>query len=79
MLPGVAFTKSGARLGHGKGFYDSFISKHLRWSREKGLNRPSLIAVALKEQIIDELPLEEHDQALDGVVTGNGKCWRPER
>lgn len=67
VLPGVAMTAQCARLGHGVGFYDAYIHKH-----EKLLGVPKLVGVCLKEQLVDELPLEEHDRLLDVVVSGQG-------
>ncbi|KAG5354515.1 5-formyltetrahydrofolate cyclo-ligase [Yarrowia sp. B02] len=66
VLPGVAMTPQCARLGHGVGFYDSYITKH-----EKLLGAPKLVGVCLEEQLVDELPLEEHDRILDAVVVGD--------
>ncbi|CAG80466.1 5-formyltetrahydrofolate cyclo-ligase [Yarrowia lipolytica] len=65
VLPGVAMTPQCARLGHGVGFYDAYIHKH-----EKLLGVPKLVGVCLREQLVDELPLEEHDRLLDVVVSG---------
>ncbi|KAG5361133.1 5-formyltetrahydrofolate cyclo-ligase [Yarrowia sp. C11] len=66
VLPGVAMTPQCTRLGHGVGFYDAYIHKH-----EKLLGVPKLVGVCLEEQLVDELPLEEHDRLLDVVVSGD--------
>lgn len=64
IAPGVAFTKSGARLGHGKGYYDGFFRKV-----EAGQDRPVFkVGLALKEQIVEDVPLHEHDVVLDLVL-----------
>lgn len=67
IVPGVAFAANGARMGHGAGFYDSFVTEH-----EKVVGkRPVLIGVGLKEQLVEDLPLEPHDKMLDVVVVGD--------
>lgn len=66
VLPGVAMTPQCARLGHGAGFYDSYITKH---ERVAGVTK--LVGVCLEEQLVEELPLEEHDRLLDVVVSGD--------
>ena len=63
LVPGVAFTKSGKRLGHGKGFYDIYIEK----MRKEGKN-PYLCGIALPCQIIEELPSEDHDIKMNKVI-----------
>lgn len=81
LLPGVAFTKNGGRVGHGMGYYDKFIAnmfvinphkeaKHLRGNITQKLqeNKTILLALGLKEQIVDEVPLEATDYLLDGVI-----------
>ena len=62
VMPGVAFTEAGARLGHGKGYYDKYLAS-LRDPK------PTTIALAFREQILDELPTGPHDVPVDLVLT----------
>ncbi|KAJ1521342.1 hypothetical protein ONE63_003018 [Megalurothrips usitatus] len=64
LLPGVAFTRAGDRLGHGMGFYDKFLA---------GLPepKPATIALAFLEQVEDSLPTSSHDVAVDHVIVGD--------
>lgn len=62
--PGCAFTKDGYRLGHGGGYYD----RYLRSVTESQTTPPAIIAVAFKEQIVDEVPVEETDFKIDMVL-----------
>ncbi|KAH7923451.1 5-formyltetrahydrofolate cyclo-ligase [Leucogyrophana mollusca] len=64
LVPGVAFDRSLSRLGHGKGFYDRFITSYAA-SRP----RPFLVALALGQQLVDEVPIAEHDWKMDVIVT----------
>jgi len=59
-VPGTAFDERGGRVGRGKGFYDRFLE-----------DRPGLKAgLAFEAQVLrKKLPLEAHDQLLDGLVT----------
>ena len=61
IVPGLAFSHSGARLGYGGGWYDRFLSKA----------NPSSISlgVAYPFQIVADLPLEPHDIPLVDIVT----------
>lgn len=60
LVPGLAFTASGHRLGSGAGFYDRWLS----------LRRHRLaIGLAYAWQVVASLPLEAHDVAVDLVVT----------
>ena len=61
LVPGVAFTQSGARLGYGGGFYDRLLASLDR--------RATRIAAAFQLQMVDQLPEERHDQRVDQVVT----------
>ncbi len=64
IVPGLAFTRRGDRLGQGGGWYDRFLA---------GV-RPECrtIGVGFDEQIVDDLPVEDHDIRLDHVVTESG-------
>src|SRR3990167_6448707 len=59
ILPGLAFSKSGVRLGYGKGVFDKLLSK------SKALR----IGLAYDFQIVDEIPQEKHDLNMNLVVT----------
>ena len=59
IIPGVGFSKSGARLGFGKGCYDRFLEDF------EGLK----IGVCYELQLTDELTAEEHDIPMDMVIT----------
>lgn len=61
LCPGVAFTKDCHRMGYGGGFYDRYLA-----SRP---TKPLTIGIALDLQIVESMPLESHDVALDHVVT----------
>ena|SRR3989344_282723 len=59
ILPGLAFSKDGVRLGYGKGVFDRLLSK----------SKAIKIGLAYDFQIIDKIPKEEHDLLMDLVVT----------
>jgi 5-formyltetrahydrofolate cyclo-ligase len=61
LVPGVAFTSGGGRLGYGGGFYDALI-------RDWPSHAP-LIAPAFELQVVGDLPLGPGDQSIDAVVT----------
>jgi len=61
MVPGVAFDRRGARLGHGKGYYDRL----LRQLRPDAL----AVGVAFDCQLLPEVPMLEYDVFMDKVIT----------
>ena len=63
IVPLVAFSLAGYRLGYGGGYYDRYI--------EKNLENKDLIIIGLgfSFQKYDELPNENHDQKLDWILT----------
>ena len=65
ILPGVAFTADGKRLGHGMGYYDKFLATCL----ERQQRKPHFIGVAFNEQLGEDLPTSESDVPLDLVLT----------
>ncbi len=66
LVPGVAFGLDGHRLGRGKGFYDRLLQN---FSGKK-------IGVALEEQIVDAVPVEENDVRMDLILTPS-RCVKP--
>jgi len=74
LLPGVAFDRSLGRLGHGRGYYDSFINSYTERCSTKGIAHPSLLSLSLREQVLPakEIPMGEYDRYLDGIVTPDG-------
>lgn len=64
IVPGVAFDRSGGRLGRGKGFYDRFIAR---------LNpRCVTVGVCLAEQIVDAVPTGADDRPVGWLATPSG-------
>ncbi len=59
IVPGLAFTRSGARLGYGGGYYDRYFSACPHGRR---------IAVAYPFQILPEIPSGPHDQPIDEIL-----------
>jgi len=59
IVPGLAFTRSGARLGFGAGYYDRFLVNYTG----------KTIALALSPQIKQNIPIEAHDQLIQEVLT----------
>ena len=61
MVPGVAFTREGARMGHGKGYYDKLL-EHARPDAP-------LVALAFECQLFPEIPTQPHDVFMDKVIS----------
>lgn len=64
LVPGVAFTRSGERLGRGGGFYDRLLASLPA--------RTCKIGVCFDSQMLGELPVEHHDQRVDCIATESG-------
>jgi 5-formyltetrahydrofolate cyclo-ligase len=67
LVPLSAFDETGGRIGYGAGFYDRAIAKLLDNDKT-----PLLIGVAFVCQQVDRVPCEDHDIALDMILTENG-------
>ncbi len=72
LMPLVAFSALGGRLGMGGGYYDRSFAFCLQ---QPIAERPRLIGVAYGLQLVDSLPVERWDVPLDGVVTERGMLW----
>ena len=59
LMPGLAFTKKGDRMGYGGGYYDRFLADEP--------SHPTL-ALCYAFQIVEELPTDEYDIPVDAVL-----------
>lgn len=62
LIPALAVTRAGARLGKGGGFYDRTLAA-------LGPHRPPVAALVRDEDILDDLPMDSHDERIDIIVT----------
>ncbi|MDK2945703.1 5-formyltetrahydrofolate cyclo-ligase [Geotoga petraea] len=61
LIPGVAFSPYLYRIGYGGGFYDRFI---------ENINYKTILCgISFDLQVVDNLPIEKHDQRLDMIIT----------
>ena len=58
IVPGLAFTSAGDRLGYGLGYYERFLPT---------VSAPA-VGVCFVDQLVDEMPLAAHDVRVDMVV-----------
>jgi 5-formyltetrahydrofolate cyclo-ligase len=68
IVPGVAFDRSGRRLGRGKGYYD-------RTFPANDAPQPLLVGLAVEAQIVEFVPCASHDRAMDAIVTERAFQW----
>jgi 5-formyltetrahydrofolate cyclo-ligase len=63
IVPALAVNKEGHRIGYGKGFFDKFIKSH---------SHIKTLTVVLDFQVINELPIEKHDQQVQTLIVLKG-------
>jgi 5-formyltetrahydrofolate cyclo-ligase len=61
-VPGLAFDRSGNRLGRGQGWYDRILSQ---------LSINNSVALAYEFQVMPKVPVNEWDQKVQYVITEN--------
>jgi len=59
IVPGVAFTSDGCRIGYGGGYFDRFLAQY----------GGPVVALAFDLQIVSSFQVETHDIPMDFVVT----------
>lgn len=64
IIPGVVFDRKGNRLGFGGGFYDRFLGKLSDITK--------LVGLAFELQLVDNVPSQSHDVAVDYLITEKG-------
>lgn len=62
LVPGLAFDTRGGRLGRGAGFYDRYLL----------LTRAFRAGFCFEQQLVRELPMEEHDLFMHAIFTEAG-------
>jgi len=67
LIPLLAFDGRGYRLGYGKGFYDRFLHRLSQQGRNV-----CRIGLSFSFQMVDEVPADQWDETLDGVVHEHG-------
>ena len=64
LVPGVAFSTDGYRIGYGRGYYDKYL---------EGKEIFFKMGLSFSMQVVDNLPNEIHDVKMDLVVTEDSK------
>ncbi len=70
ILPGSVFDERGGRFGYGGGYYDRLLAR---------IPSAGRCALAFEVQLVKELPLQDHDQLLDCIVTEDRVIRTPPR
>ncbi|MDR0899769.1 MAG: 5-formyltetrahydrofolate cyclo-ligase [Lactobacillaceae bacterium] len=65
IVPGLAFNLLGDRLGFGKGYYDSCLKD----------NKVPTISLVLNEQLVDDIPVDDHDITINKIYTTNATSF----
>ncbi|MBQ8010450.1 MAG: 5-formyltetrahydrofolate cyclo-ligase [Oscillospiraceae bacterium] len=60
IVPAVAYTSEGARLGQGGGYYDRFLEEYPKMRT---------VGICYSCMLLPELPCEVHDRRVDAVLT----------
>lgn len=60
IVPGVAFTRDGRRMGRGRGYYDRLLPL---------LHNAYKIGLCFPFQLLDDIPTDNHDVVMDAVVS----------
>lgn len=61
LIPAASIGKDGMRLGWGRGYFDRTLGSMTK--------RPPVYAVVYDHEVVEDVPREKHDQAVDGMVT----------
>jgi 5-formyltetrahydrofolate cyclo-ligase len=64
VVPALAVSRGGVRLGRGGGYYD----RALRHARPDAV----LVALVFDDELVDDLPVEDHDRRVTAVITPSG-------
>lgn len=62
IVPGVAYTREGYRIGFGGGYYDRYLPHF----------QGTTVSLLFQEQLVSTLPIEKHDQAISHLLYPGG-------
>lgn len=72
-VPGLAFDRNGGRLGYGGGYYDRLADRLRQEAYDAAHHRePLWMGIGYEVQVLEHVPMEDHDMGLDGLVTDLG-------
>lgn len=73
-VPGLAFDRKGGRLGYGGGYYDRLSDRLSQVAQDtsRQIGEPLWVGIGYEVQVLEHVPMEEHDKVLDGLVTERG-------
>ncbi|XP_012091993.1 5-formyltetrahydrofolate cyclo-ligase, mitochondrial [Jatropha curcas] len=74
IVPGLAFDRSGGRLGRSGGYYDLFLKKYQELAKERKWKQPLLVALSYSLQIMEKgvIPVTPYDVPVDAFVSPAG-------
>lgn len=67
VVPGVAFDKSGGRMGYGGGYYDRYFKK-ISYENSVKIKK---VALAYCLQILEKVPMDKFDVPIDYILSEN--------
>ena len=62
LMPGLAFDRTGNRIGYGGGFYDKYLHHH----RDVAF---TTVALCFDFQVYDKIPTKAHDEKMDLIIS----------
>ncbi|WP_346190292.1 5-formyltetrahydrofolate cyclo-ligase [Bacillus massilinigeriensis] len=68
IVPGLAYTPEGFRLGFGGGYYDRYLDQF----------EGETVSLSFAIQVLPEVPLEHHDLKIGRIITERGMILRGE-
>ncbi len=66
IMPLLAFDQAGGRLGWGGGYYDRTLALY---------SSAQTFGFAFAGQMVDHVPMGDHDKAMDAIITETGTHW----
>lgn len=63
LVPGLAFSRSGARMGYGGGYYDRYLALHAELLP---------VGICYEAQLTEQIPMEAWDRRMERIVTERG-------